>query len=245
MALKDRLLFFRKRKNEKRRHDDTPQTNRAIPEDIANVNWTVKDVLVGTVRTHEQLVFNMKNKNYYAPAKFIEDGSLPVTYIALFEMDIGTIPGIKIYGEVLTVEKIKRGKIPVSMRDNANPDELYYYFTVSEWEPLSCPIEILDSRRGRPRFTNKFLLEHCTKSYQLFAVNSESDYRLMIGLGDAFVRAEKSPATYRLSESRLLVVSDGYFIVVNKKREVLGKVSFVYYAANPMSGFYKIKKLME
>lgn len=45
--------------------------------------------MVGTVRTAEQLQFNIDKQGYYVPAKYITDDLLPIRYIALHEEAIG------------------------------------------------------------------------------------------------------------------------------------------------------------
>ena len=76
---------------------------------------------------------------------------MPIKYIALHEEGLGNTSGIKRYGEVLTAQKIKRGRIPVTMRPGANPEELYYYFAVRKWIDLPQAIEIRDSFKGKPQ----------------------------------------------------------------------------------------------
>lgn len=65
------------------------------------------------------------------------------------------------------------------MRKSADPTKWNYYFMVREWVDLPKSIIIADSFKGKNQYTNKFLLDHCTKSYQLFAISSEEEYRLM------------------------------------------------------------------
>lgn len=219
---------------------------RGIEERLAKVDWSVRDVMVGTVRTKEQLQFNLRANGYYVPAKYIPDTQLPIRYIALYEKDLGSESGIKRYGEVLTTQKFKRKRIPVPMRPNTDPEELYYYFTVRKWESLSQVIMLQDTAKGRPQFTNKFLLDHCTKSYQLFAISSEEEYRLMVEINKAFDHmaastSSENTAVYRINDAYSVIVADGYFTISNKDGEILEQVSVSSFAQNPRSGFRKIK----
>ena len=223
---------------------------RGIEEKLAKVDWSVKDVMVGTVRTEEQLKFNIEKNGYYVPAKFITNDMLPIRYIALHEQDIGSENGIKMYGEVLTAQKIKRGRIPVPMRKNADPNEAYYYFTVRKWETLPHTIAIQDSWRGKPQFTNKFLLDNCTKSYQLFAIASEEEYRLMVEINKAFDNlnastAEDNTATYRINDTHTIAVSERYFTIMNDNGNILDRIPISSFAKGPRAGFSKIKKIIE
>ena len=222
---------------------------RGIEEKLAKVDWSVKDVMVGTVRSEEQLQFNLERKGYYVPEKYITDDMLPVRYIALYEQEIGGEPGIKRYGEVLTARKIKRGKIPVSLSRN-NPDELYYYFTVRSWETLDKTIEIKDSNRGKPMFTNKFLLDNCTKSYQLFAISSEEEYRLMVEINKAFddidaAQQSDNTTAYRINDKNTVFVSEGNFVITNDAGEIIETISISSFAEKPRAGFNKIKEIVK
>ena len=219
---------------------------RGIEERLAKVDWSVRDVMVGTVRTKEQLQFNLNGRGYYVPARYISDNQLPIRYVALYEKDLGPESGIKRFGEVLTTQKIRRKRIPVPMRPNADPEELYYYFTVRKWEQLPQMIALQDTAKGRPRFTNKFLLDHCTKSYQLFSISSEEEYRLMMEINKAFDHmaastSAENTAVYRINDTHSVIVADGYFTISNRDGEILEQISVSSFARNPRSGFRKIK----
>ena len=223
---------------------------RGIEEKLAKIDWSVRDVMVGTVRTEEQLTFNIEKRGYYVPARFITDKRLPIKYIALYEEKLGNESGIKRYGEVLTAQKIRRGSIPISMRKNTDPNEIYYYFTVREWINLPQTIEIFDSHKGEPQFTNKFLLDHCNKSYQLFAISSEEEYRLMVEINKAFDNFNASTtndntAVYRVNDKHSVIVSDGFFTITNDNGDKLNEISIREFARSPRVGFRKIKKAVE
>ena len=222
---------------------------RGIEEKLAKVDWSIKDVMVGTVRTAGQLQFNIDKCGYYVPAKYVTENQLPIRYIALHEEGIGDESGIKRFGEVLTAQKIKRGRIPVTMRPGANPEEIYYYFTIRKWIDLPQTIEIKDSFRGKPQFTNKFLLDHCTKSYQLFAISSEEEYRLMIEINKAFdnlfaTTSDNNTAVYRVNDTHAVIVADGYFTITNDSGDILDKITVSSFAKSPRSGFRRIKQLI-
>ena len=223
---------------------------RGIEEKLAKVDWSVRDVMVGTVRTEEQLNFNIEKCVYYAPARFISEDQLPIKYIALHEEDIGDESGIKCYGEVLTTQKLRRGKIPVTMRPNGDPNELYYYFTVRKWLELPETISIQDSFRGKPQFTNKFLLDHCNKSYQLFAISSEEEYRLMNEISKAFKNLEASTsenntAVYRINDQCSVIVADGFFTITNDSGDTIDRIAISDFSKSPRMKFRRIKEKLK
>ena len=168
----------------------------------------------------------------------------------LHQQDIGSENGIRKYGEVLTAQKIRRGKIPVPMRKRTDPNELYYYFTVRKWESLPQTIEIQDTWKGAPQFTNKFLLDNCTKSYQLLAIASEEEYRLMVEINKAFddldaSTAKDNTAAYRVNDTHTIAMLDGYFTIMNDSGDILDRISISNFAKGPRAGFNKIKKMIE
>lgn len=202
--------------------------------------WAVKDVMVGTVRMPEQLRYNLRTRCYYAPAKFVSEGRLPVTYIALHEQGIGTPPGIRRYARVLTTRLVPRGSIPVSMRSGTDPEEPYYFFTVGAWQLLPNPITIQGTRRGKPRFTTKFLLDHCTHSYQLFAIASEREFRLMEDISKAL---EKPGYTARHDcGSCRVIMEQGYITVTDRDGSILDKIRLTTYKRKPRVSFYRITR---
>lgn len=214
---------------------------------LTQVDWETRNVMVGSVRTPEQLRFNLENRGYYAPARYIPEYRLPIRYIALHEEGLEEASGIKRYGQVLTVQKLRRGRIPVTMRPGANPREVYFYFTVREWVELPRPIEIRDSCKGKPQFTNVFLLGHCTKSYQLFSISSREDYRLMEVLHEAFQSLSdgEDVMTYSLRDDRTLSIAEGYLTVTDEAGRLLDKVSLDAFARSPRGSFNRIKKAVK
>lgn len=215
---------------------------RGIEERLAKVDWTVKDVMVGTVRTKEQLQFNLEKKWYYVPASYINDDVLPIRYIALHEQGVGTISGIKVYGEVLETRRMKRSSIPTPT--NRNPDELYYCFRVRSWETLENPITIKDTFKGKPRFTNKLLLDTCTESYQLFEIGSEADYRLMKEVINAFDDVEADEKVYKINNVFSITTTGNDFTVMSTDGQI-EKVSKNSFKNHPRQTFSKIKKMVE
>ena len=166
------------------------------------------------------------------------------------DFGIGGESCIKRYGEVLTTRPLKRKTIPVTMRPGADPEEIYYYFTVREWIDLPQAIEIRDSFRGKPQFTNKFLLDHCAKSYQLFAISTEEEYRLMVEINKAFgnlsaTATDDNTAVYRINEQHSVIVADGFFTIANDAGEILDRISISSFAQRPRAGFKRIKAVIK
>ncbi len=211
--------------------------------ELAQVDWSAKDVMVGAVRTKEQLRFNLKHRGYYVPARFMPQECLSIRYIALHEQDVDGKEGICRFSRVLSLEKRARGEIPVTMRPGADPTESYWYFTVQKWRQLPRPILIRGTSRGKPIFTNLFLLEHCTGSWQLLAINSPEEYRLLRVMDRAYSELPKAGG-YRLDENRRLLVADGYFTVVDGQSEVLEQIAVASIEGNPAAAFCRLRDLL-
>ncbi len=210
---------------------------------LSNVDWSAKEVMVGTVRTPEQLQFHLDKQGYYTPARHLSKERFPIRHIALHEEDLGEKSGILRWGEVTSVRTLKRGQIPVTMRPGADPQEEYLYFTVKQWKDLPHPIAIRDTYRGKPQFTNPFLLLHCTESYQLFAITSPEDFRLMASL----IQAPTESATVLLYQQadRAVFQADGYFVITDGKGKILEKVSVQSFANRPRQSFWQLKKALK
>lgn len=201
-----------------------------------------KNAMVGTVRNREQLLYNLSHNCYYVPARFIPQNQAPVAYIALHERDEADIPCIIRIGRVKAMERVERRTIPVTMRKETDPKELYCYYTVEEWNALPHRILIRDTARGRPLFTDKFLLEHCHVSYELFVISSQEDYRLLEGIYTLLeLRGEDFPVC-NITETRRLSLHNDMLVLTTQKGDPLGRVSLKAYKDSPRSSFLYLKK---
>ena len=107
-----------------------------------------------------------------------------------------------------------------------NGDEDYYAFRVREWKSLPTPITVKDEGVREPRYTNMFLLEHCTQSYELFNIHSDAQYRLLHELkrmfSDATVNANsKAEPVYQIDNGKSIWVHEGCFDILNENGERL------------------------
>lgn len=143
-----------------------------------------KDVLIGTVKHKKQFYTAINNKFYHIPAFMVEDHPFPIKYIALYQSANlwGAESGISYYGEVESVQKIKRSSITELP---SNSDEDYYVYNIKNWKKLIRPIKISENSIYVCEFTNLFLLTHSSFTYQLF-LQSEEDFTLSCLLNDCF-----------------------------------------------------------
>ena len=182
--------------------------------ELGAVDFSRMDVLIGTVRSDEQFDYCMESKTYYIPAGTVDPADLPVAFVALYEEGLTRKAGIKRYGRVTETRVVKRQDIPVPM-SRPNPEETYYLFTVESWEYLPHPIALLNTARGKPAFTNEFLLTHCRRSYQLVAIRSPEAYRICELLCHLSETASDKPVFRRVGEHHLITVTEGRMRLLN------------------------------
>lgn len=220
---------------------------RGIKERLAKVDWTVRDVMVGSLGSVAQFDDNIRRKYYYVPTKYINDNHLPIHYVALYQSRnrFKEYAGIRYYGEVTYMKKVKRKDIDFPMSRN-NGDEWYYAFRIKEWKTLPTPIAVKDEWVNEPKFTSLFLLEHSQQSFELFNIHSEEEYRLMLEINKAFDNlststTDNNSAVYRINDSHSVIVADGNFTIANDNGDILGSISISNFARSPRAGFRKIK----
>lgn len=150
-----------------------------IESKLAKVDWSIRDVLVGTLRNTQQLDICLENNMYYVPVNKIGKDSLPIHYIAIYQSKekYKSESGIRYYGEVRSMSIVKRSDITESPKDS---DELYYCFDISSWQKLDRTIEPKEIRFVTMR-TNMFLIKHSSQVSEL-SFKSEEQYRLFTEL---------------------------------------------------------------
>lgn len=210
------------------------------PQDPGSMLWEKKDTMVGTVRSWEQLTYNLSHKCYYVPGRFLTEEQLPIRYIALYQRDEHEIPCIFQVGEVVQTEVLPRGRIPVSMRAATDPEELYYFFTVKEWEMLPHRIEIRDTPWGKPLFTHHFLLDRCKVSWELFALSDSRDYCLLQSLHHLL--KHKKGTVSLTGTDRVLTLKRGILTITDTKNTTLERVSLKAFKDAPRDTFLRLKK---
>lgn len=224
--------FFGKMKN---KLEEEQIISEEIEEILENVDWSLKDVIIGTVRSDVQFKYNIDKLCYYAPSRFISASNFPIRYVALYEGELRNGNGIRYYGKIKEILKVRRCEIPVS-RNRNNEDELYYFFKIEKWNVLKNPLEVKDTVGGAPKFTNMFLLKNCFSTYQLFSINSPSQFKLMYNL------ETKNKNLYRINKTYSLLVEQNEIILLNNINNTKEKIRFSDYKEKPLEVFTKLKE---
>ncbi len=214
-----------------------------MTEDPDRASWDKRDVMIGTVRSEEQLQYNLKEHCYYVPGKFLPRERLPLSYIALFDWDEEGQPAIRLWSRVLTHKELPRGEIPVAMRPYTEATERYDYFTVEPWRKLPHRLSIGDIQRGKPLFTRSFLLEHCQNAWELFLPDSPESYRLLVAMRMLLDQADR-PCGYALSPSRALLLQKNRLILTDNHGKPLGSVPLTLCNSDPRSAYLCLKPLL-
>ena len=222
-----------------------PAPSPSIEAQLEACDWNYFDVMIGTVRSQDQLAYCLENNCYYVPARTITEkkSDLPA-YVALHEEGLDNQACIRYYGQIELLTQVKRGDIPVPMSRN-NDSEEYVIFCVKQWIPMEKPIAIRDSYKGRPRYTNLFLLQHCTCSYQLFAIRSAEDYKTCAAVIKAYNRRYQ-PTNLHIIGGKFILRTEGEdFVVMNSQGVVVDRFAIGVYENHPASVIFRLSDLMK
>lgn len=199
-----------------------------LPADVEarlkNVDWTQRDVLIGTLRNAAQLKACLDHAFYYIPAPLIAEDDLPIRYVALFQTP-RVFPGnagIFYYGEVRHSALVRRGSIREVPQTHGSPGDPYYRYQIRRWIRLPCPI--LPKEAGFVRaFTNLFLLGNAEYIPELLLC-SETEYRFYTELKRRVkvISARDEPASgFALGDIRVLF-ADGEIQLFRDEKPVTG-----------------------
>ena len=216
-----------------------------IEERLAKVDWSRRDVLIGTFRSRNQFDICLKNKFYYIPAERVKDDNLPIHYVAMFQTPriFSDAAGIYYYGEVLRTARVRRSSIREVPMTHGNPDDIYYRFVIREWIPLPRPI--LPKESGFVHaYTNTFLLENVEFVPELL-LRSEEEYRFYMELkrrtGKALDRdSTENEQGFEIGHTKVLF-ADGKIVIIREGKAV-AECGINEFSRHPNSSFRRIGK---
>jgi uncharacterized protein len=149
-----------------------------IENRLKNIDWTIRDVLVGSLRDKPQLDVTLQSRHYWILKSQVPEGAFPIRYVALYQSKnlFGKDAGVLYFGEVVAVDSRKRDKIPYFPGDFWKQDQDYWYFTIKEWQKLD--VRIMPKELWRSViFTNLFLLKN-SEYFPELKIANEEEYRL-------------------------------------------------------------------
>lgn len=219
-----------------------------VEEQLARVDWSRRDVLIGSLRSRDQLNVCMENNFYYIPVKRVPDASLPIHYVALFQTPrvFSSDAGIYCCGEVLTASIVKRRNIrEVPMRRSADPEELYYRFQIKKWVRLKRPIKPKESAFVC-EFTNLFLLRN-SEYVQELLIRSKDEFRFYAELKrrtrDAVIIDDETASGFEYNGTKILF-DDGQIKLI-RSDELIEARSISEFAKRPSAVFRRLMSIAE
>lgn len=214
-----------------------------IEERLKKVDWSRKEVLIGTFRSNEQFQTCLDNNFYYIPEKLIKEENLPIHYVAMFQTPriFSNNAGIHYYGEVLRTALVYRKDIKEVPQTHGRPEDRYYRFSIREWKRLDTPI--LPKESGFVyEFTNKFLLENAQYVPELL-LRSEEEYRFYTELKRCtgkVLEDNDSAAGFELDDVKVLF--DNGKIEVYRDGNVVGDCSIADFSRRPNATFRRLQR---
>ena len=217
---------------------------RGIETKLSKVDWSVRDVLIGTLSRKQQLNTCLNHRFYHIPAARLKDSDFPIHHVAIYQSKtlFGAEAGIQYYGEVTKCIPVRRGEITEIPALPRTENELYYRFEIKEWKRLSRPIAAKEMGFVRS-FTNLFLLEHSAEVPELW-IHSEAEYRLYSELkravNDTAINDEDNNLGFNFGNFTL-TFDDGQ-ILVSKDRHVFAKYAISDFSRSPNAVFRQMQK---
>ena len=232
-------------KNELYRMAEDYSSAPCVEKQLRACSWDYFDIMVGTVRSQEQLDYCLKNNCYYVPSRLVSETKATfIEYVALMEHTGQGDACIRYYGKVDFLSDVERCAIPVPMsRDNHEED--YLVLGVVKWNTLDQPIPVHDSYQGGPKYTNLFLLQHCNRSYQLFCIRSAQDYETCATVIAAYNHRFHPSNLHILGESFILRTMDDMFILMNDQGRTIDRFPISLYETRPSTVIKRISRLMK
>ena len=151
---------------------------KGIEDKLRKVDWSVKDVLVVTVKDKNDLEIYRDGKYVYIPAENIKREKWDFRYIALYQPTVTfnqEEAGITYYGEILKYNFVPKNETGVFREKLKSKSEFIIKFEIEEWKKLSKKISVKEMRVDN-KFTNYFLLMHSKEIPELW-ISSEEEFR--------------------------------------------------------------------
>lgn len=217
---------------------------RGIETKLAKVDWSQRDVLIGTLSQKQQLDACLKYHFYHIPAERLKDSDFPIRYIALYQSKalFGSEAGVRYYGEVTKCIPLLRGEITEIKPRPGTENKHYYRFEVKEWKQLSKPVVAKEMSFVRS-FTNRFLLEHSAEMPELW-IRSKEEYRLYLELkravNDTTINDVDNNLGFTFGDFTLLF-EDGN-ILISKGKRIFAKYGISDFSRHPNAIFRQIQK---
>lgn len=217
---------------------------RGLEGKLAKVDWSARDVLIGTLRNSAQLDVCLRHRFYYIPAERLTESDFPIHYVAIYQSRnlFGDEAGIRFFGEVTKCIPVRRAEIREFPCRPGTEDKLYYRFEIGQWKRRSRPIVSKEAGFVRS-FTNLFLIEHSAELPELW-IRSEEEYRLYCELKravrDAAISGEEGAPGFRFGSFSLLFDDRSIYLV--KGSRMLARYAVADFSNRPGAVFRQMQR---
>lgn len=214
---------------------------RGMEDRLARVDWSNRDVLVGSLKNKAQLNVALQYKFYHIPASQLSESVFPIRYVAIYQSRnfFGEEAGIRYYGAVTRCIPVKRYQIQELPK---NSMEDYYRFEIKEWEKLDHIVAPKEFGQVKC-LTNMFLLEHSTE-YPELLLRNEEEYRLYTELKravkDPVIDEENLNLGFVLHGATVLLEDEE--IHIYRKHRLVERYSVEAFKRRPNAVFRRIQK---
>ncbi|MGM0380265.1 MAG: DUF2357 domain-containing protein [Bacillota bacterium] len=195
-----------------------------------------KNVLIGTIKSKEQLEFIKNKKIYHMPYKKSDDFlKNQIKYLTIYKSNkkFGKESGIYFYAKINKWKIKNRKKIPFRKK-KYRKNFLYHYFEISELIPLKSKIEVKDFFGNEPnniniRFvlTSELLLKRA-KYFPELTLDNFLEWRIWIELNRLRSHFNKNRYKDFHLKNIKFIIKNGYLRFLDQKLEIRKVINNIY-----------------
>lgn len=194
-----------------------------------------REVLVGALKSKEQLEINLKYNFYHIPQKKINLAKNNIKYVALAQSNhlFGDDGGILWYGRIKDINLVERNEILELPKDD---DSLYYKLEIEKWRRLENKIKI-DKYQVRSFIYTTFYLLNNASSVTELCIKSKEEFRLFLELkrlyneisieGNNIIGAESGIKAFNLEGINIIVNDDSIMSIADETVIKVSKDDFI------------------
>jgi hypothetical protein len=194
-----------------------------------------REVLVGALKSKEQLEVNFKHNFYHMPVKKINLAKNNIKYVALSQSQnlLGSDGGIVWYGKIKDIHLVKRNEIIELPKDD---ESLYYKIEIEKWFRLEKKIKIDRYQVRSFIYTTFYLLKNAGSVTEL-CIKTKEEFRLLLELkrlyneisieGHNIIGAESEVKAFHLEGINIVVNDESIMSIVDETVIKISKDDFI------------------
>lgn len=188
-----------------------------------------REVLVGALKSKEQLEIALENNFYHIPKSKINLDKNNIKYVAIAQSKKRfneEEAGITWYGKVKAIEPVKRSNIKEIPKDS---DEIYYRFEIEKWIKLPRKIEVVGYQVRNFLYTSLYLLTHAETVSEI-CIKTKDEFRLWKEIKrydkDIKVDREGKVQSFVLGNTAYVIDGDTIRAINNGKDKTVSREEF-------------------